>query len=71
MYDKSGKMLGFVKLGDVNDVLMRLEQQINENQLNSEKLTSATFDLIVKRLFFKLHFLIMHFHVIKCLLTRL
>lgn len=45
MYDKSGEMVGLVKLGDViNDVLMRLEQQSNKNQLNSEELKSTAFD---------------------------
>ena len=52
----SGELVGFVNLGDINENLMQLEQQLQEFSSESPVLASSVFVLMVRGLFTSLKF---------------
>ncbi len=52
----SGELVGFVNLGDVNENLMQLDQQLQQVSSESPALASSVFVLMVRGLFTSLKF---------------
>ena len=62
VFDKySGHLIGFTSLGDVNDMLLNVEQKCNANNSQHPPVSKNIFVLLVRGLFFKLEFPYAHF----------
>ena len=62
VFDKySGHLIGFTSLGDVNDMLLNVEQKCNANNSQNPPVSKNIFVLLVRGLFFKLEFPYAHF----------
>ena len=57
VFDKhSGAMIGFTKLGDINDHLLKFERSLTEDQPSSPSLAKSMMVFMVRGLFNKLGF---------------
>ncbi len=57
MYDKkTGKIIGFTSLGDVNDLLTNLEKE--DNHSKHPPVADNIFVFMVRRIFFKFNYLV-------------